>query len=124
MSSSPASSRCYYHHYHNEVSITIILSDALFCTLLNSCSRLALPLPSLTRYDFGHRGAASFSQALSRLNPQRVEEFATLLNDGYQLDSFERVDWREFYHHTPFDIEPFATARNFVDLPYPSKSDS
>lgn len=60
-------------------------------------------------------------QALSRLNPQRVEEFVTLLNDGYQLDSFERGDWREFLHHTPFDIEPFASARKLVDLPDPGK---
>ncbi len=60
-------------------------------------------------------------KALASLNPPRVEEFVELMKSGYELDSSERSDWREFLHHVPFDIEPFGTARKLVGLPDPSK---
>ena len=63
-------------------------------------------------------------KALASLNPPRVEEFVELMKSGYELDSFERSDWREFLHHVPFDIEPFGTARKLVGLPDPSKSNA
>lgn len=54
-------------------------------------------------------------------NAQRVTEFVQKMKDGYQLDEYERQEWRDHLRHVPVDVEPYQTARELVGLPDPRK---
>lgn len=54
-------------------------------------------------------------------NAQRVTEFVQKVKNGYQLDEYERQEWRDHLRHVPVDTEPYQTARESVGLSNPKK---
>lgn len=52
----------------------------------------------------------------------RVTEFVQEVEGGYELDKYERQEWRDHLRHVPLDVEPYQTARKLVDLPDPRSS--
>lgn len=48
-----------------------------------------------------------------------VEEFVKKVEAGYQLDSYEREEWREHLRYVPVDTEPYQAARSAVGLANP-----
>ncbi len=53
---------------------------------------------------------------------KRVTEFVQEVEGGYELDKYERQEWRDHLRHVPLDVEPYQTARKLVDLPDPRSS--
>lgn len=53
--------------------------------------------------------------------PEAVKQFIQQVEQGiYELDKYDREEWRDHLRQTPFDIEPYRTARRLVGLSMPS----